>query len=270
MLEGFVAAAAAAWPELAVDPDAFRAFVLGRLPGGRVEPQALAKLDARELYLVAGCAAGLPQAIAALDASYLRGLEAELERGGASEGLAAEAAQSLREKLFVGDAPRIAQFSGLGKLREWLRVSIAREIGMLRRKRKREVSLAEPERVVAGALAAAAPATDPELAQLKEPYRAHFRAAFEVAAAKLTDRQRAVLRLKVQERLTESEIARVYQVHRASVARWIAEARRTILEETRAALAARLGASSPELSSVYGLIESQLDVSLSRLFAPKA
>lgn len=54
----------------------------------------------------------------------------------------------------------------------------------------------------------------------------------------------------------------MYRVHRATVARWIATLRGTLLERTREALVSRLRLSPAELDSVLRLIDSHLEVGL--------
>ncbi|HWQ29246.1 MAG TPA: transcriptional regulator, partial [Dehalococcoidia bacterium] len=63
------------------------------------------------------------------------------------------------------------------------------------------------------------------------------------------------------------EVATVYRVHRATGARWIAQARAALLERLGAELRRRLRADTREVASLVRLLESQLDVTLSRLLA---
>jgi RNA polymerase sigma-70 factor (ECF subfamily) len=65
--------------------------------------------------------------------------------------------------------------------------------------------------------------------------------------------------------LTLDQIAATYQVHRATVARTLASARQKLLETTRAGVIANLGIVSAELDSAIKLLDSQIDLSLSRV-----
>lgn len=73
-----------------------------------------------------------------------------------------------------------------------------------------------------------------------------------------------MLRYNVLKGLNIAEIGAIYQVHRATVARWIAHARELLLQSTRERLTQRLHAADHELDSILRLIESQMDVSLRR------
>jgi RNA polymerase sigma-70 factor (ECF subfamily) len=54
-------------------------------------------------------------------------------------------------------------------------------------------------------------------------------------------------------------------VHRATVARWIADARAQLLEQTHAVLRDQLSVGTDELHSIMRLIQSDLDVTVTHL-----
>ena len=110
-----------------------------------------------------------------------------------------------------------------------------------------------------------APDDDPEIGYLKRLYRAEFKEAFQLAVAGLDDRERPVLRQHVLDGLGIDQPSALHHVHRATAARWIEAARASILTATQRELIRRLALSRAELTSVIRLIESQLDVSLSRV-----
>jgi RNA polymerase sigma-70 factor (ECF subfamily) len=56
----------------------------------------------------------------------------------------------------------------------------------------------------------------------------------------------------------------MYGVNRATAARWLVAARKSLLERARAAIRQSLGASDKELESLGVLLQSQLHVSLAR------
>jgi RNA polymerase sigma-70 factor (ECF subfamily) len=66
---------------------------------------------------------------------------------------------------------------------------------------------------------------------------------------------------------TVDQIATVYQVHRATAARWVAKAREELARKTRDALRKRLELSQSQFESVVRMIESQIDLSIERLLA---
>jgi RNA polymerase sigma-70 factor, ECF subfamily len=57
----------------------------------------------------------------------------------------------------------------------------------------------------------------------------------------------------------------LHDVHRSTAARWIAEAREAIVDDTKSLLQARLGSTPSEIQSILTLVKSRLDVSFRRL-----
>jgi RNA polymerase sigma-70 factor (ECF subfamily) len=223
-----------------------------------------------ELALATACAAGDAEAIAIVEERYLRDLDRALARFQGGSGLVYEVKQRLRHKLFVGDGdgPKISTFSGRGDLGRWIRVAATREAIGLLRKGKKEIPMEET--ALANALTASQ--GDAELAYLKRLYAAEFKRAFERAIAALDPKERTVLKYHVLDGLNIDQIGAVYGVHRATIARWIANARDTLLVRTREILMDNIEVDRAEFDSIMRLIQSQLDVSLSRLLRedPKA
>jgi RNA polymerase sigma-70 factor (ECF subfamily) len=171
--------------------------------------------------------------------------------------------QGLRRQLFVGEpgaAPGIAEFKGTGDLRGWLRVTATRAALKLLRKEKREV-LTDDDALLARSAAAAA---DPELLYVKEVYRAQFRAAFQAALDSLTDREKNLMRQHIVDRLTVDDLGALYQVHRATVARWLQKARDTLLVRTRKNFMQDARVDRSECESIMQMVQSQLDGTIRR------
>jgi RNA polymerase sigma-70 factor (ECF subfamily) len=169
-----------------------------------------------------------------------------------------EVRQRLRVHLFVGGQPKIAEYRGAGSLAAWVRVVALRLGQMLRRGARRHQGSEEAED---WQLAEASP----EIDLLKRRYRQPFNDAVSAAVLALDARHRTVLRLHVLERVNIEKIGLIYGVHRATVATWIANARRAILGETRRLLMKGLQLDPSELDSLVGLLRSQLDLHLSQL-----
>lgn len=260
-----LARARATWPAIAVTDAAFVSYVAERLTadaGGRVElPLRLAE----DLYLACACASGDENAIRAFQARYepnYRAVFLRMGLGGASDDLA----QLLLRRLFIteGDRPpAIIAFGGRGALGKWVKVLAAREghrhLERERPRSKRTVQR-DPEQIatVLGKI-------DPEVDRLKDGYRAQFKEAFGAAFGELPERERNLFRLQYLDGLNLDKMAAVYNVGRATIARWRTQARQRLLELTRNKLAGELGATSQDVESIMRFIDSQLDVSLSRL-----
>ena len=258
-LAALVARAAAAWPGVRVDGAAFAAFL-----GRRVSPDALADARAEDLWIACACASGDPAALAVVEARYLPDVDAALGKMGLGQDRIAEVKQGLRRLLFVGDGaspPRIGDYRGAGDLRAWMRVTAMRAALKLIRKDGRETASDD------ALLAARAPEDDPELAYMKATYRAAFKTAFQEALESLDARERTLLKQQVVDGLGIDELGALYDVHRATAARWVASAREKLLSRTRRTFMLRARISNDECESIMRMVQSQLDVSLHRRLA---
>lgn len=248
------AAAAAAWPGVPLAPEAFAAAVAG------LTADELAELRAPDLYLALACARGEPAALAVFDRDLVGVIERAVAGAGATSAETAELVQIVRVRLLVAKtpeaAPAIAGFSGRSALASWVKVVATREAArLLAHDRREDLAGDHP-------IADRAADSDPRLEHLKRVYREEFRAAFAAAVDALTDRERLLLRQHVLDGLGIDQLAPLYQVHRATAARWIAAAQRAVIDKTHAALRDRLRIPADELASILRLIRSQLDISL--------
>jgi RNA polymerase sigma-70 factor (ECF subfamily) len=216
---------------------------------------------AQHLALAQACARGDAAAIAAFDSEYVRVIERAVAAAGATPAETAELVQIVRVRLLVkkpgAEQPAIASFSGRSNLASWVKVVATREAARLLLRDRREPQIEDEQ--LARELAAG---DNPELAHLKQRYREEFRVAFAEAVAALTDRDRLLLAQSLLDGLGIDALATQLAVHRATVARWLAAARESVIAGTRAVLRARLRIAPDELDSILRLIRSQLDISL--------
>jgi RNA polymerase sigma-70 factor, ECF subfamily len=245
---------------LEVSEQVFAAHVAKVLPQGPAS--SLAGLSGEGLNLAAACLANLPGALERFDRTVLFRLRTAVARMDGGEALADDVEQHLRVLLFApaeGKRSLLLTYSGKGALGSWLKVVGVREAQRLR---KAAPISHDPDDALADLPAQGA---DPELRFLKFQYRNDFKAAFGEAMSSLDDRGRAVLRMSLLQNLSVDEVGKVYSVHRATAARWIAAAREQLIDGTRARLAERLGLQSKELKSLMGLVKSNLSISLTAL-----
>jgi RNA polymerase sigma-70 factor (ECF subfamily) len=251
-----------AWPQLEVAPAVFGRHLGQRVDAGAPLDPQLRRIAADDLYLACACAGGDSRAIALLEQTYASEIRSVLSRVRHGHLLRDDFRQILRRKLFVGieDKPAaIVRYGGQGALRAWIRVTALRTALNAARDANGESPTASED-----LFDFETSPEDPELDHLKRTYRDAFREAFEQTLQQLPARERNLLRQSVLHGLSVREIARLYDVHHATVARWIAGARQHLLLGTRTVLERRLGVNSTELDSIMGLIESRLDVSVSR------
>jgi len=266
LLEEHLAAGFQAWPDVVIDTEVYVKHLAGRLRdrGGELADRVIRTMPAADLYLAAGCAEGDPAALASFRDALLPTLRQALAKLGAPQATIDETIQRVLVMLFVGEGgqPQILTYGGRGTLRSWLR-----SIGVRTGRRLMGVehgSGSDDDEL--DALPAAV--KDPELELLRTRYREDVRRAFAAAFASLTDRQRNVLRQYHIDGLTIDQLAALYQVNRATTARWVAGARAAVVSATRDHLITDAGIDPSEVDSVIRLVRSQLELSVRELAVP--
>ncbi len=250
-----LARAAARWPP--AQPDAsFVAYVAERAIG-----QELARLRIEDLVLAWWASTGSSAAIAAFEAAHAGALAKLVQRFHRLD--ADELKQVLRIKLFAGDAPRIREYSGFGFLENWFKIIAARTFLDVARSRARERIDDVGDKLLEGIVA---PGADPRDAAARAELVATVKTALEAAIAELPARERTFLRHVMVDGLTLEQIASTYQLHRVTVARALGTARQRLHDATRALVLAKLGIPAERLASMLQLIDTQIHLSLQRLF----
>jgi RNA polymerase sigma-70 factor (ECF subfamily) len=250
--------ASSAWTDVEIPAEMFVAYVADRFPddGGAAE---LSKTHGTDLYLACACTMNDDKALRAFETHLFPGLDpalSQLERSGV---MPEEVKQRLREKLFVApadDLPKIAEFTGRGSLKGWLRVAAMRTALNMRRKGKREVVLHDEHLPAA--------VEDIELGHLKRTYSAEFKEAFAEALRDLSPRERSLLRMHTIDGLNIDQLGALHKVHRTTAARWLREARESLARSTKSILRKKLRIDPKELESIMRLIRSRIDLSVRR------
>ncbi|MFT3706948.1 MAG: sigma-70 family RNA polymerase sigma factor [Archangium sp.] len=169
-----------------------------------------------------------------------------------------ELTQRIRELLLVGSAPKLKEYAGKGPLGAWLRV-LAVRLAM------RDKARAQPTENVDDTTLATLGSQSPEHQLARARWQAIFDEALKASFGALSDEQRTLFRLQFRQGLTLDQIATVLQVHRATVARRISEAREKLWDDLTARLREKLGAAE-DVETLLRDYRSRLDVSLSGLF----
>lgn len=251
-------------PEVALGDYALVDALAARVPFDEELPkalEALGALEAGDVLLAEGCARGDAASLRLFERRFGADLDVAITRSpslGVGKG---DLRRLVREHLFVGGAgrpPSIGGYAGRGPLRAWLRVAASRVVRELAGRSAQPAARADDE------LDALLPApSDPELAYLRHAYGAQLPGAFADALAKLTPRQRNLLRRTHVHGLTSDRLAAMYGVHRAAVSGWIEDARKALLAQLRVALRARTA--RQDFDSVVSLVGGRLDVAVRRL-----
>lgn len=249
------------WPELDVPAARFAAH-LGRAARGTADPvAAVQELATSDLYLACAALDGGERALTHFESHTFGEIQSAGAALRASETDVEEAKQVIRTQLFVADGPRgaaIAEYAGRGSLRGWVRVIATRELLRMRRRQRKEIPLEEY------ILHDMETQPDAAIARLEDVYRTQVADALREALTRLDIRERLLLRYHICDQLSIDDIGAIYQVHRATAARWLSKARSTLLELTKEQLAILLSVEPGEADSILRLVQSQLDVSLER------
>jgi RNA polymerase sigma-70 factor, ECF subfamily len=247
------------WPDFDVPSATFAAHV-GRVAAGGNDPTtSLEDLAISDLYLACAALHVSGRALTAFEAHTFGEIHSAAAALRASDADVEEVKQVIRTQLFVSDGqrpPSVADYAGRGSLRGWVRVIATRELLRMKRKVRKEIPLEEyilHDQETHG---------DPELDRLKQAYREQVANALREAVGQLEIRERLLLRYQICDRLSIDEIGAIYQVHRATAARWLGKARSALLALTKERLAIVLSVDPGETDSILRLVQSQLDVSL--------
>jgi RNA polymerase sigma-70 factor (ECF subfamily) len=261
-------AARAAWPELALAPERFISYLAARISTEASDlTLALKEIHAGDLFLACACNEGIPGAVEAFRAHTRAAVETFVRGVDPSPPAIDEVMQALFEKLLVphdGEPARLTSYAGRGPLAGWVGVAAQRMALSLRRGESAQARARER-----AAMADLSIAGDAELAYLKQRYRKEYEAAFANAAALLSVRERAILRLHLSGGLTLEALGAIYRVNASTVCRWIATAQTRLAAETEKDLRQRLRLSATELHSLTRLVITQLDFSVGRILQEK-
>ncbi len=248
---------------IVVSKNDFVGFIAEKFQRGLIPLASAESIQIHDLWIAMACTYADPKALQIIEERVFARLPGALRRTGKGESDIEDELQTLREKLFVGApgrAPKIGEYHGLGRLFSWVRISAIRASQNQTRKHHREVRV-EGDELWEQLL----PAGDSQLEFLKERYQDSFRQALAGAVGSLSDRDRLLLRQHFVEGVPSGMLATLYQVHRATVSRWIVLAQESLLAATRARLLDDLEVSHEELESVLRLIQSQFETGITDL-----
>lgn len=253
-----------AWPVLTTGRLRFYPYLAQRVQSNLNEPADIDRMDAPGLYLACACIEQEPLALESFQKLLIPYAHSLTIRTGLDSGAMDDLVATLSEQMLVGSnesPPRIAQYSGRGSLRAWLKVSVTRMALRRAKKYKNEQELPEDERV----LPEDQPSDDLVLAYLRRQFRAPFTEAFREAFAALSSDDRLLMRRKFVDGLTGDELAVLHKMHRATVVRRLSRARQQLVEDIRSRLVHKLQVGHDEVDSIIRVLRSQLDASFGSL-----
>jgi RNA polymerase sigma-70 factor (ECF subfamily) len=221
--------ARAAWPELYLGERDFTTAV-GRLTDGLPLTEAeAAQVFAEDLFLALACSKGEQRARAIFEARYLPRVRDTVRGVDPSDLFTERVLTRLRDDLYSDDGAgpaRLGDYLGRSSLVSWLRVCAVRTA----------LSMRDPRSAANDSMAALlsdVPAQDPELAQVRRERAMGYALALQDALEVLSERERTLLLWHSGEGLDIDEVGHLFQVHRATAARWLISARKRLQMEMR-------------------------------------
>ncbi len=245
-----IAATSALWPGISVDASGFS----GHLANLSVADPDLEARGA-ELALCYACLRGDAVALRILERDYLSKIAPAIARVNRSDEFVDEIRQAVRERLLMGEAPRLGRYSASGALGAWLRVLAMRvALDQVRKQPPRGEKLLQ-------VLAEPFTSAPSEGGAYRETVLTALREAF----GTLSSREKNVLRLQYLDAHSIDQIGVLYGVHRATVARWLARGREKIFGFVAYRVRSELSLTDSDVRSVIAKVQSQLDASVARL-----
>ena len=240
------------WPDVALSAERFQS-AWARLSDTKEGPEPA---HAGDLFLVVACLDGDRAALRRLE-QLIQSLLPQLAGFGLGANVLQTLARDTLSKLLSGEGgPRLARYSARGPLAGWLHVVMSRQaLDLKAESTSSDVALDD---VLMGSLGDDGA---PELELIREQFRGSFSEAFRAAIGRLTARQRNLLRQYYLDTLSLEELGLLYRTHRSTIARWLADARTSVLELMRDEVSARLGIGRLDVDSIIRVVGSWLDVS---------
>jgi len=256
-VDEIIAEATARLPGIALDPALHATIAAKRTGDDPVEPTVD---GVAEVILALACAAGDAAAIKLFDRDYLSIVPQALSAMKLPPATVDDVRSIVRDKLLLADGdapPKLVAYAGRGRLKGLVQVTATRAALDHLRHASREVELPARREQIAS--------TDVALALIKAQYRTAFSTGFAAAIAGAPRRDRNLLRLHFLGGVTLESLAQMYNVHRATIVRWLAAAREAVFAATRRHVETELRAPPSELDEMFQLVQSRVELSMDRL-----
>ncbi|HVZ88522.1 MAG TPA: hypothetical protein VHG72_16235 [Polyangia bacterium] len=221
----------------------------------------LAKLPdelAADLYLAASCAFDVPGALQAFRERLFPAVAQAARLYDPSVPFAEEVYQRVSEAMFVGGPdgqPKIRRYVGDGPLAKYIGTAarrIALRMATNSARFKGEEALVDHLCQI----------HSQETTVLKRQHRDLFNRAVAIAVRQLSERERLILRLNLNQRVSTTKLASMYKVSQPTISRWIQRAARTIFLNVKELVCDELDIDTRELESLLLLVRSQIEISI--------
>lgn len=247
------------WPGLAFSDEAFLSKLGQRVRESSGVIGMLQRLRTSDLYAAWAAETGESAAISAIMAQSRPTIDEALAPMRLAAHERDEVLQKLRQRVFVGEKPRIGTYSGTGSIGTWLSATAVRLAVDGKRSER-------PEEELDDQLAAAvADTANLELQVIRKQYQSEFKVAFREAFRALTLDERNLIRLTFIDRLSIDALSAMMGLHRSTVARRISALRDELAKSTRKRLMEKFKLTASDVNSLMRVVVSAFDASLNSL-----
>jgi RNA polymerase sigma-70 factor (ECF subfamily) len=243
-------AAVERWPDIQLGWQQFEAYVCARTTASDPDHALDANVDdlhLESLFLCCACVNGDAQACRAFDATYRSTIRDAIARIDTNFAFVDEIAALCLDKLLVGSPPRLAQYTGYGPLRAWVKTAASRAALDAKRQHKR---LPHVQLDVVVSISPIPASMSPESMLFCRRHARDIVAALEQAIAKLDNEEQSLLRLHYAEGLSIDAIGDLKGVHRATAARWLQKVRASVELTVKTELEKNCGLDPSEIASL--------------------
>jgi len=230
----------------------------------------LASLNADDLCLAAACAKGDDAAWEDFFREYRSYLVSVARTMTQDAGAAEQLADSTFAELYglrESGGARVSKFSfysGRGSLRGWLRAVVFQLSADLHRQSSRLVQTEEPEEMdrMAHAAEKIDRRTAPDLDYVSQRYREAVAQSLRRAIADLEPRERLLLAYYYYDEMTLREIGHLFDVHEATISRWLAKVQKRVRKLVEKGLARDHHFNRREVAEAIQLAAEQMDLTV--------
>lgn len=204
-----------------------------------------------------------PDALASFERLVAPRVRAALKKLGADQAGVEEHLQTARTRLLADEqGARLKHYRGVGSFEAFVITTAVRALTDAHR---------GPAKAHDDEPLARLPAAVDLERQLARTGQQHlFAAAFKESLDALSARERTLLKLNLVDGASIDALAPLYQVSRATVARWLASAKQALQRGTMERLGARSQLTSSDLDGLMASLESGFDISLRRFVSEAA
>lgn len=215
---------------------------------------------APDVYLAAACAANVPAALRCFREHVFPAVAHATRTYDSSPAFADEVYQRVCEAMFVGGPdgrPKIFRYRGNGSLVRFITTAA----GWIALRMTTNLARFQGEEALVDHFSQM---QTQETAILKHQHRDLFNRAVAIAVRQLSERERLVLRLNLNEHVSTGRIAAMYKVSQPTVSRWIQKAARSIFTTVKELVCQELDIDTREMESLLLMVRSQIEITVSQ------